>query len=100
MKLIWTGWKIKSETWTIRAKDESWFNWKIHIKRRPKVHINYKSTDKQLKKPQTHKLKPKKNWKTSQIFNKASKVKVFLPGRKKSTRTPIITCLRDWKSGF
>ena len=31
----------------------------IHIRRRPRMHINYKSTDRQLKKPQTHKLKPK-----------------------------------------
>ena len=59
------------------------------------MHINYKSTNKQLKKPQTHKLKPKKIEKQAKLKNKASKVKVFLPGRKKSTRTPIITCLRD-----
>ena len=64
------------------------------------MHINYKSIDKQLEKPQTHKLKPKKFEKTSQNFNKTLKVRVFLPGRKGSTRTPIICCLRDCKSGF
>ena len=64
------------------------------------MHINNKSTDKQLKKPQIHKLKPKENWKTSKIFNKALKVKVFLPGRKGSIRTPIICCLRDYNSCF
>ena len=58
------------ETWIIRAKDENWFKWKIHIRRRPKMHINYKSTDKQLKKPQTHKLKPKKFEKQAKFLTK------------------------------
>ena len=39
------------------------------------MHINYKSIDKPLKKPQTHKLKQKeKKLKTSQILTKLQKL--------------------------
>ena len=46
------------------------------------MHINYKSIDKQLKKPQTHKLKLKKIEKQAKILTKLQKLGFsYLEGR-------------------
>ena len=58
------------------------------------------STYKQLKKSQIHQLKPEKYKKKQDISNKASKLRVFLPGNEESIETLIICCLRIWYSGF
>lgn len=71
----------------------------MHIRWKLKMHIRDRSVDKLPKKTQTHKLK-QNIYKTSHIFNKASKFRVFLLGRKESIETPIICCLRDYESSF
>ena len=52
----------------------------------------HRSTNKQPKKSQIHKLKPEK-YEKQDICNKASKLRVFLLGNEESIETLIICCL-------
>ena len=59
----------------------------------------HRSTNKQPKKSQIHRLKQEK-YEKQDISNKTSKLRVFLLGNEESIETLIICCLRNWYSGF
>ena len=63
------------------------------------MHINYKSTDKQLKKPQTYKLKPKKFEKQAKFLTKLQKLVFFFTWKErihKNSNNHLFTRLQIW----